>query len=49
MEENSFQKIEDEEIIEKIISEEISQDAFVKGLPDWDLEPLYESIDRGDN
>lgn len=37
---NNFNKDEEEKEVDNSIN------AFVSGLPDWDLEPLYESIKR---
>lgn len=47
--EEQFEYIEDK-VVEEHIKEDKTdiKDAFVTGLPDWDLEPLYEPIKRGD-
>lgn len=46
----NFQKLEDNKEEEKIaVKEEVATEAFVTGLPDWDLEPLYETLNRGSN
>lgn len=34
---------------EEIKEEENIENPFVTGLPDWDLEPPYETIKRGDS
>ena len=47
---NFFTNIEDEKEnnLETIQEEEKSNlNPFVTGLPNWDLEPLYETIKRG--
>lgn len=50
---NDFQNIEENDNTFNAIEEEKKENelfvnTFVMGLPDWDLEPLYESIKRGD-
>lgn len=45
----SFQTIEDNPKEDSIVEEEMIQDAFVTGLPDWDLEPPFEMLNRGNN
>lgn len=46
----SFQKIEDTKTIDNnTIKDEEIKEAFVTGLPDWDLEPPYEMLNRGNN
>ena len=49
--ENVFQKVEEDTFtkIEEtpVIKEEIKE-AYITGLPDWDLEPLYETVNRSD-
>lgn len=44
--EEVFTKIEDEETSNNIEETKI-ESPFVTGLPNWDLEPLYEPIKRG--
>jgi len=45
---DDFQKIEEDVVIEDVTSSlDNVQEAFVTGLPDWDLEPLYEPVKRG--
>lgn len=49
----NFQKIEEDNEMFNPIEENVEEDsgfinAFVMGLPDWDLEPLYETIKRSD-
>lgn len=43
----AFTFIEDLEETKK--EEENVENPFVTGLPDWDLEPPYETIKRGDS
>ena len=43
----SFEIIEDDTKEENLNEEEMIQDAFVTGLPDWDLEPPFEMLNRG--
>lgn len=45
----NFKKLEDTKEEEKKVKEEVPQEAFITGLPDWDLEPLYETLNRGSN
>lgn len=47
-----FQKIDDTENTDKehVMENEYNiQDAFVTGLPDWDLEPPFDTIKRSVN
>lgn len=49
--EEIFKEIEEESNLEKIhldnIEEQNTENPFVTGLPNWDLEPPYEPIKRG--
>ena len=47
--EEQFEFVYDNVLEENVLEEKTDiKDAFVTGLPDWDLEPLYEPIKRGD-
>ena len=51
---DSFQLIDEDENVFNEIENDVVNDGnlmntFVLGLPDWDLEPLYETIKRRDN
>ena len=54
MNDDVFQKIDDSNDTFNKIEEESSdnyedtKEAFVMGLPDWDLEPLYEVVKRSE-
>lgn len=51
---DSFQLIDEDNNVFNEIEEELEDDnklmnTFVLGLPDWDLEPLYETMKRRDD
>ena len=43
----NLKRIEDNKEDEEKMEDEVSPEAFVTGLPDWDLEPLNETLNRG--
>lgn len=47
MKEEFFETIEEDEEKSDNVEETKLENPFVTGLPDWDLEPLYEPIKRG--
>ena len=48
MEEEFFTKLDEEKTTEEK-EEVVLENPFVTGLPDWDLEPLYDPLKRGNN
>lgn len=45
--ETKFEYIEENDVSESK-AEERQNDAFITGLPDWDLEPLFDTVDRSE-